>query len=145
MIGITRSDHTQIRIEFLHTQAYALVNGRKVPVPADYGKETPTRLRTEARLFKLDVGARRETAVQIAHGNSFCSVLERLDEGVSMKEEGRKRALHRAINDAVRGGILNHAERGMLLASYYNRPRGRAANSARPQPTTTQETSSNDN
>lgn len=139
MIGITRPDNTQIRIEFLHTQAYSIVDGRKIPIPADYGKETPTKLRTEARLFVLTVGARRETAVQIAHGNSFCSVLERLDEGVSMKEEGRRRALHRAIEDAERDGLIDHTERGMLLASYYNRPRGRAGTPARPQPTTTQE------
>lgn len=120
MIGITRPDGSTLRLEFTHTH----VKGKS---GADFGKETRTRYRSECFLYLWEpthsLGCRRV----LSHGNSFCSVLEVLRPGQSMKATGRAIAMARALHDAVRFGFITKLEMGQLFAAYANRPRGKVA------------------
>lgn len=126
MIGFTREDGSEVRLEFLHHQQFiAGANGERIPIAVDYGKDTASRARTECRVFVTQQGQPRDTSVQIGHGNAFCSHLD-----VFNKEEGRRIALFRAVNEAEQQGLITRAERGTLLASYFNRPRGQMVTGA---------------
>ena len=133
MIGIQRADGTSIRIEFMHTYYGPPPQPKgtpKVTLPqgADLGKDSLTRYKTECRLFVTAADSNTAGLAQLAHGNSFCSIHEKMREGQSMKEEGRRRALTRALNDAYNNDDIDKAEVGALLAAYYNRPRRKRTN-----------------
>lgn len=117
MIGITRPDGSILRVEFVH---------HDYPGGKDLGKLTPTRYHTECtlRLHNIPTAA-PGLVLLLGHGNSFCSVLERLQPFQSVRANGRIRAMKRALTDA--GDMITKQEFHDLFEVYSKRTKGKLA------------------
>lgn len=137
MIGITRSDGTELRITFQHKQHKNEKGQSQMPVV--FLKRFPPRKKRDvvkARAITycfLETGDKK-LAVRIATGVAVCVWADRNPNETSAgftKAEGRARAFDKMLIDGLQKGVIEKGEVGPLRASYFNRA-NRKKGSAQP-------------
>jgi hypothetical protein len=123
MIGLTREDGTVLRVVFKHAQddspkrqqtlqPVAFLGGR----PEKKKKPTLARAITFCHLVK----GKGKLSPVVATGYAVCKWIDRQ---VFTKDEGRRRAIMHLLENAEKDGKITTDERGIIFASYVNRPR----------------------